>query len=60
MDSDEVLLVEQIALGDERVKTEIAKLQLPDQTVIVADPWGYGKVYLSLNRQHEEAKVLRL
>lgn len=31
-------------MEDERVKVEIAKLELPEGTVIVCDPWIYGKV----------------
>ncbi|KAL8797536.1 MAG: hypothetical protein Q9195_000353 [Heterodermia aff. obscurata] len=41
-DSEEILLVEQIALEDAGVKAEIAKLHLPDGTAIVSDPWIYG------------------
>lgn len=36
-------MVEKNALEDEGVKAEIAKLQLPEGTVICADPWIYGK-----------------
>jgi primary-amine oxidase len=35
--------VEKIALEDEGVKAEIAKLQLPEGTVVISDPWIYGK-----------------
>lgn len=41
-DVEEILLVEKIALEDEGVKAEIAKLQLPEGTAIVSDPWMYG------------------
>jgi primary-amine oxidase len=41
-DYDEILLVEKNALEDERVKEEIAKLGLPEGTVVCADPWIYG------------------
>ncbi|KAJ5033560.1 uncharacterized protein L3040_008672 [Drepanopeziza brunnea f. sp. 'multigermtubi'] len=41
-DGDEIIRVEQIALEDEQVKAEIAKLQLPEGTVIISDPWIYG------------------
>lgn len=34
--------VERTALEDEGVKLEIAKLQLPEGTVIIIDPWIYG------------------
>lgn len=36
-------MVEKIALEDEGVKAEIAKLKLPEGTVIISDPWIYGK-----------------
>lgn len=45
-DGEEVVLVEKIALGDEKVKAEIAKLQLPEGTVVVIDPWIYGSPVL--------------
>ncbi len=35
-------MVEKIALEDEGVKAEIAKLKLPEGTVIISDPWIYG------------------
>ena len=41
-DGDEIIQVERIALEDERVRAEIAKLQLPEGTVIISDPWIYG------------------
>jgi primary-amine oxidase len=43
-DGEEILLVEKVALEDERVKAEIAKLQLPEGTVVISDPWIYGKL----------------
>lgn len=46
-DSEEILTVERIALEDESVKAEIAKLQLPEDAVVLADPWIYGR-FLSL------------
>lgn len=45
-DSEEILLMEKIALEDERVKAEIAKLQLPEGATIICDPWIYGKLDL--------------
>ncbi|CZT10634.1 related to peroxisomal amine oxidase (copper-containing) [Rhynchosporium agropyri] len=41
-DGDEIIQVEKIALEDEAVKAEIAKLNLPEGTVIISDPWIYG------------------
>jgi len=42
-DGEEIVLVEKIALEDEFVKAEIAKLQLPEGTVVISDPWIYGR-----------------
>lgn len=41
-DSDEIMLAEKVALEDEGVKAEIAKLKLPEGTVVISDPWIYG------------------
>lgn len=41
-DGEEVVMIEKIALEDERVRAEIAKLQLPEGTVVISDPWIYG------------------
>lgn len=41
-DGEEILLVEKAALEDEGVKAELKKLQLPEGTVVISDPWIYG------------------
>ena len=41
-DGDEIMAVEKIALSDPLVKAELAKLQLPEGTKIISDPWIYG------------------
>lgn len=41
-DGAEILDIERIALEDEGVKEAIAKLKLPEGTVVVVDPWIYG------------------
>jgi primary-amine oxidase len=41
-DGEEIIAIEAIAMEDEAVKAEIAKLQLPEGTVVMADPWIYG------------------
>lgn len=41
-DGQEILSVERVVLEDEGVKAEIAKLELPEGTVVVSDPWIYG------------------
>ena len=43
-DGAEILEVEKVALEDEGVKAEIAKLNLPEGTVIISDPWIYGMI----------------
>lgn len=41
-DGAELVEVERIALTDPGVLAEIAKLELPEGTVVVSDPWIYG------------------
>jgi primary-amine oxidase len=45
-DGEEVMRVEQTVLEDEGVKGEVAKLKLPEGSVVVCDPWIYGKLSL--------------
>jgi primary-amine oxidase len=45
-DGEEIIAVEKALLAHPDVQTEIAKLQLPEGSVIVADPWIYGKDHL--------------
>ncbi|KAK3068140.1 hypothetical protein LTR53_014530, partial [Teratosphaeriaceae sp. CCFEE 6253] len=41
-DGEEIIAIERVALEDEGVQQEIAKLKLPEGTTIVVDPWIYG------------------
>jgi primary-amine oxidase len=41
-DGEEIMAVEQALLADADVQAEIAKLKLPEGSVVVADPWIYG------------------
>lgn len=41
-DGDEIVEIEKIVLADEKVQAEIAKLELPEGTVVISDPWIYG------------------
>jgi len=41
-DGNEIIMVEKIALEDEAVRAELAKLKLPEGTVVISDPWIYG------------------
>lgn len=43
-DFEEATLIEKTALQDESVLRELAKLNLPEGTVICGDPWSYGKM----------------
>jgi primary-amine oxidase len=42
MDSEEILALEQVAVSDPKVQAELAKLQLPEGSKVVCDPWIYG------------------
>lgn len=53
VDGDEITKVEQIALEDEGVKTAIAKLKLPHGTVVICDPWIYGRWVQKHCRVHD-------
>lgn len=46
-DGQEIVKVEEVVLQDEGVKAELAKLELPEGTVVISDPWTFG-VYYSL------------
>lgn len=41
-DGDEIIMTEKVALEDEGMKAAIAKLQLPEGSVVIIDPWIYG------------------
>lgn len=41
-DGDEIIAIEKLALADEKVQAEIAKLELPEGTTVISDPWIYG------------------
>ncbi|KFX92647.1 hypothetical protein V490_05258 [Pseudogymnoascus sp. VKM F-3557] len=41
-DGDEIMMTEKVALEDEGMKAAIAKLQLPEGSVVIVDPWIYG------------------
>ena len=43
-DGEEIVMIEKIALENDGVRAEIAKLQLPEGTVIICDPWIYGNL----------------
>ena len=42
-DGEEIVAVEKALLAHPDVQAEIAKLELPKGSVIVADPWIYGR-----------------
>ncbi|KAL1310980.1 hypothetical protein AAFC00_001200 [Neodothiora populina] len=41
-DGEEILEIEKLALEDPEVAAEIKKLQLPEGSVVICDPWIYG------------------
>jgi primary-amine oxidase len=45
-DGEELIAVEKALLAHPAVQAELAKLQLPDGTVVVSDPWIYGRIPL--------------
>jgi primary-amine oxidase len=51
-DGAEIVLVEKAVLADEGVKKEIEKLQLPEGTIVMSDPWIYGRCITSLANHH--------
>lgn len=42
-DGEEIVAIERLALEDAGVRTAIEKLQLPEGSQIVIDPWIYGE-----------------
>lgn len=42
-DYEEILCVERLVLEDAAVKAEIAKLNLPDDSLVMCEPWVYGR-----------------
>ena len=42
-DASEIMAMEKIALDDEEVQKAIKKLQLPEGSVVISDPWIYGR-----------------
>jgi len=59
-DATEIMKVEETVLEDAGVRAEIAKLKLPEGSVVVVDPWIYGRfasvrlTVSSLNRRHAQ------
>lgn len=41
-DGEEIVRIEKAALEDDGVRAAIAKLKLPEGTVVISDPWIYG------------------
>ena len=44
VDASEIIAVEKVVLGDPQVQAAIAELELPKGTVVVCDPWIYGRL----------------
>jgi primary-amine oxidase len=58
-DVAEITAMEKIALGDEGVKETIKQLQLPEGSVVISDPWIYGKRWSTLNNRELSHKQIR-
>ena len=43
LDGEEIVAIEKVAFEDAGVQAAIAKLNLPEGTTIIIDPWPYGK-----------------
>ncbi len=41
-DGEEIIAIEKALLADPSVQAEIAKLKLPEGSVVISDPWIYG------------------
>lgn len=50
VDASEIIAVEKIILGDPQVQAAIGELELPKGTVVVCDPWIYGRLIYTSNR----------
>ena len=50
-DGEELNELEKVCLNDEKVKEEIAKLKLPEGSVVCCDPWIYGTDDANENRR---------
>ncbi|RKU40465.1 hypothetical protein DL546_002320 [Coniochaeta pulveracea] len=58
-DGEEILAVEKILLADPDVQAEIAKLQLPEGTVVVSDPWIYGSDGIKNEKFFDDKRVMQ-
>jgi len=56
-DGGEIIAIERIALKDEGVKAQIEKLKLPEGTIVVCDPWIYGKIDGTAFNTHTDTKL---
>ncbi|KAK3384997.1 copper amine oxidase [Podospora didyma] len=58
-DGEEIIAVEKAALAHPDVQAEIAKLQLPEGTVLVLDPWIYGSDGLKDGMFYDDKRVMQ-
>ncbi|KAK4447762.1 putative copper amine oxidase [Podospora aff. communis PSN243] len=58
-DGDEIVAVEKALLAHPDVQAEIAKLRLPEGTVLVADPWIYGSDGLKDGKFFDDKRVMQ-
>ncbi|KAL1838219.1 hypothetical protein VTK73DRAFT_4427 [Phialemonium thermophilum] len=58
-DGEEILALEDAVLKDPVVLAEIAKLQLPEGSVIVTDPWIYGSDGVKNDRFYDDKRLVQ-
>ncbi|KAH8895903.1 hypothetical protein GQ53DRAFT_743858 [Thozetella sp. PMI_491] len=58
-DGEEIIAVEKALLEHPDVQAEIAKLKLPEGTVLVADPWIYGSDGVKDDKFYDDKRVMQ-
>lgn len=58
-DGEEIIAIEKIVLEHPEVQAEIAKLQLPEGSVVISDPWIYGSDGLKEGKFFDDKRVMQ-
>ncbi|KAL2127438.1 hypothetical protein VTI74DRAFT_10742 [Chaetomium olivicolor] len=58
-DGEEIIAVEKALLAHPEVQAEIAKLKLPEGTVVVSDPWIYGSDGIKDGNFYDDKRVMQ-
>lgn len=58
-DGEEIMAVEKVLLDDPDVQAEIAKLQLPEGSVVISDPWIYGSDGVKNEKFFDDKRVMQ-